>query len=145
MEPVEVSRPGLKVSAGHSLGHGFEAAAGYGQALLHGEAVAYGLRAACRIGTSMGVTPVDRAARIEHLLTVLDLAPAGGLQRLGLEREAVLGALTSDKKHRAGQLRWVLPTADFVAIRRDVPAILVERVMDELLQERLQERGDARP
>ena len=82
----------------------------------------------------MGVTPADRADRIEQLLTALDLAPAGGLHDLGLDRGAVLRALTSDKKHSAGQLRWVLPTADFVAIHRDVPAALVERVMDELLQ-----------
>ena len=31
--------------------------------LLHGEAVAYGLRAACRIGEAVGVTPADRAAQ----------------------------------------------------------------------------------
>ncbi|HLY13177.1 MAG TPA: iron-containing alcohol dehydrogenase, partial [Candidatus Limnocylindrales bacterium] len=129
---IEAGR--LALNLGHSLGHGFEAAAGYGDALLHGEAVAYGLRAACRIGTSLGVTPVERAARIEGLLTDLGLAPAGGLMRLGLDRAAVLQALTADKKHSAGQLRWVLPTADFVTIRRDVPADLVERVMDELLE-----------
>jgi len=129
---IEAGR--LALNLGHSLGHGFEAAAGYSDALLHGEAVAYGLRAACRIGTAMGVTPADRADRIEQLLTALDLAPAGGLHDLGLDRGAVLRALTSDKKHSAGQLRWVLPTADFVAIHRDVPAALVERVMDELLQ-----------
>ena len=33
-------------------------------ALLHGEAVAYGLRAACRIGEAVGVTPPERSARI---------------------------------------------------------------------------------
>ena len=39
----------ITLNLGHSLGHAVEAAAGYGD-LLHGEAVAYGLRAACRIG-----------------------------------------------------------------------------------------------
>ncbi len=81
---IEAGR--LALNLGHSLGHGFEAAAGYGDALLHGEAVAYGLRAACRIGVELGVTPADRAARIEDLLSRLDLAPAGGLGRLGLDR-----------------------------------------------------------
>ncbi len=124
----------LALNLGHSLGHGFEAAAGYGDALLHGEAVAYGLRAACRIGVAMGVTPAARADRIERLLTALNLAPAGGLHALGLDRVSVLQALMTDKKHAAGRLRWVLPTADFVAVRTDVPPDLVERMADELLE-----------
>ncbi len=128
---VEAGR--LALNLGHSLGHGFEAAAGYGAALLHGEAVAYGLRAACRIGVEMGVTPIERAARIEALLTQLDLAPAGGLSRLDLEPAAVLGALAADKKHAGGRLRWVLPTAEFVAVRSDVPADLVECIAAQLL------------
>ncbi|HEY7937274.1 MAG TPA: bifunctional shikimate kinase/3-dehydroquinate synthase [Candidatus Limnocylindrales bacterium] len=131
---IEAGR--LALNLGHSLGHGFEAAAGYGAALLHGEAVAYGLRAACRIGVELGVTPAARADRIEALLTGLDLAPAGGLSRLGIEKAAVLAALGADKKHAGGRLRWVLPTADFVAIRTDVPAELIERVTDELLEAR---------
>ena len=53
----------ITLNLGHSLGHAVEAAAGFGE-LLHGEAVAYGLRAACRIGVAAGVTPPDRAERI---------------------------------------------------------------------------------
>ena len=123
----------LALNLGHSLGHAFEAAAGYGDPLLHGEAVAYGLRAACRIGLGLGTTPADRASRIEDLLSRLDLAPAGGLARLGLDRATVMKALGGDKKHAGGKLRWVLPTADRVEIRSDVPVELVERVADELL------------
>ncbi len=131
---IEAGR--LALNLGHSLGHGFEAAAGYGESLLHGEAVAYGLRAACRIGVALGVTPVDRADRIEHLLTTLELAPAGGLHELGLTRADVLRALSADKKHAGGRLRWVLPTAEFVAVRTGVPAELIERITDELLEAR---------
>ena len=40
----------ITLNLGHTLGHAVEAAAGFG-GLLHGEAVAYGLRAAIRIGT----------------------------------------------------------------------------------------------
>ena len=56
----------ITLNLGHSIGHALEAAAGYGE-LLHGEAVAYGLRAACRIGMDVGVTPPERAARIGRL------------------------------------------------------------------------------
>ncbi len=63
----------ITLNLGHSLGHAVEAAAGYGD-LLHGEAVAYGLRAATRIGMEVGVTPPERAGRIGALLDRLDLA-----------------------------------------------------------------------
>ncbi|MGH2513747.1 MAG: bifunctional shikimate kinase/3-dehydroquinate synthase [Candidatus Limnocylindrales bacterium] len=122
----------LALNLGHSLGHGFEAAAGYGDALVHGEAVAYGLRAACRIGVELGLTPVARAERIERLLTSLELAPAGGLDRLGLELSAVLAALATDKKHASGRLRWVLPTTASVEIRSDVPDEVVARIAAQL-------------
>jgi 3-dehydroquinate synthase len=97
--------------------------------LLHGEAVAAGLRAATRIGVELEVTPAPRAARIEALLTRLGLATAP----LPYPIDAVLGALATDKKHAAGALRWVLPTADGYEVRSDVPVELVARVTAGLL------------
>jgi shikimate kinase/3-dehydroquinate synthase len=123
----------VALNLGHSLGHAFEAAAGYGERLLHGEAVAYGLRAACRIGLELGVTPANRANRIEGLLTRLGLAPAGGLAALGLDRSVVLDALAGDKKHADGRMRWVLPSSGGVEIRSGVSPKLVARVADVLL------------
>ena len=63
----------IRLNLGHSLGHAVEAAAGF-DTLLHGEAVAYGLRAACRIGLAVGVTPPERADRIGRVLDSLGLA-----------------------------------------------------------------------
>ncbi len=111
----------ITLNLGHSIGHALEAAAGYGE-LLHGEAVAYGLRAACRIGMDVGVTPPERAARIGRLLETLELAR----EPLPYSMETVLEHLRSDKKHAAGHLRWVLPTADGVVIRSDVEPHVVE-------------------
>ena len=118
----------ITLNLGHSLGHAFEAAGGF-RDLLHGEAVAYGLRAAARIGRALGVTPADRAARIEELLSSLRLAVAP----LPYPLDNVLGALATDKKHAAGSLRWVLPTAGGIVVRDDVPAELVKRVAAGLL------------
>jgi 3-dehydroquinate synthetase/shikimate kinase len=118
----------ITLNLGHSLGHAVEAAGGF-RALLHGEAVAHGLRGAVRIGRELGVTPAERADRIEALLTSLGLATAP----LPFALDAVLGALAADKKHAAGALRWVLPTADGSVIRSDVPAEVVERVAASLL------------
>jgi shikimate kinase / 3-dehydroquinate synthase len=118
-EPVPA--PGrLALNLGHSAGHALEAAGGY-EVLLHGEAVGYGLRVACRIGVALGVTPPERAARTERLLDAVGL----GLGRLPFPIETVLGALESDKKHVAGRLNWVIPTTTGVTIRPDVPADLV--------------------
>ena len=113
----------IALNLGHSLGHAIEAAAAY-RDILHGEAIAYGLRAACRIGTALSVTPHERAARIEDLLDALGL----GTARLDLAPAAVLAHLGADKKRRSGRLRWVLPTEAAWTLRTDVPDELVERV-----------------
>jgi 3-dehydroquinate synthetase len=118
----------ITLNLGHSLGHAVEAAAGYGD-LLHGEAVAYGLRAACRIGVELGATPADRAARVERLLDRLELATTP----LPYPLTTVLDHLAIDKKHADGNLRWVLPTADGVVVRDGVDAALVERAAASLL------------
>lgn len=113
----------LALNLGHSLGHAIEAAAGF-ERLLHGEAVAYGLRAAARIGESRGVTPPARASRIERLLDTLGL----GTSPTGLDLHEVLAFMSTDKKHAGGTLRWVLPTANGYVIDAEVPDDLVARV-----------------
>jgi shikimate kinase/3-dehydroquinate synthase len=118
----------ITLNLGHSLGHAVEAAGGFGD-LLHGEAVAHGLRGAVRIGRELGVTPAERGERIERLLTTLGLAT----ERLPYPLPAVLGALSADKKHADGALRWVLPTADGSVVRSDVPPEVVERAAASLL------------
>ena len=120
----------MRLNLGHSLGHAFEAAGGYRE-LLHGEAVAYGLRAASRIGVELAVTPPDRAARIERLLDRLGL----GAGRLPYPLATVRDALGADKKHSDGRLHWVLPTASGVEVRSEVPDELVWRVAAGLLAE----------
>jgi 3-dehydroquinate synthase len=118
----------IMLNLGHSLGHAVEAAAGYAD-LLHGEAVAYGLRAACRIGEAMGSTPPERTARIVGLLDALGLAT----DPLPYPLETVLDHLATDKKHAGGRLRWVLPTADGVEVRADIPDEVVAAAAEWLL------------
>jgi shikimate kinase/3-dehydroquinate synthase len=119
------------LNLGHSLGHAFEAAGGFRE-LLHGEAVAYGLRAALRIALELEQVPPARAERVERLLTALGLATEPLPYPLATVREA-LGA---DKKHSGGRLHWVLPTADGVAVDADVPPDVVDRVAAGLLAAR---------
>jgi len=118
----------ITLNLGHSVGHAVEAAAGF-EGLLHGEAVAYGLRAVCRIGEAVGVTPPERAARIGRLLDGLGLAR----EPLPYALDDVLRHLATDKKHAGGRLRWVLPTADGVEVRSDVPDEVVVDAAGSLL------------
>jgi shikimate kinase/3-dehydroquinate synthase len=118
----------ITLNLGHSIGHALEAAAGY-DGLLHGEAVAYGLRAAMRIGIETGVTPPERADRIARLLDLLGLAT----EPLPYSLDAILGHLAADKKHASGRLRWVLPTASGSVVRDDIEPALVDRAASSLL------------
>jgi shikimate kinase/3-dehydroquinate synthase len=118
----------IMLNLGHTVGHALEAADGY-RNLLHGEAVAYGTRAAVRIGAELGVTPPARATRIEGLLSRLSLGTAA----LPYRPDAVLEATGTDKKHASGRLRWVLPTGDGTTVREDVPDELVAQVVRGVL------------
>ncbi len=118
----------VTLNLGHSLGHAVEAAGGF-EGILHGEAVAYGLRAACRIGEAVGVTPQERSARIGAVLDRLGLAT----EPLPYALDEVLRHLAVDKKHDAGRLRWVLPTADGVEVRADIPDEVVLDAAGSLL------------
>jgi shikimate kinase/3-dehydroquinate synthase len=112
----------MNLNLGHTIGHGIEAAAGY-SSILHGEAVAYGLRGAFAIARAMNLVPNERALRINALLDRLDLA----VTPPAVSRAAVLDHIGSDKKHSLGRLNWVLPTASGVVVRSDVPAEAIER------------------
>ncbi|HEX9045031.1 MAG TPA: bifunctional shikimate kinase/3-dehydroquinate synthase [Candidatus Limnocylindrales bacterium] len=118
----------IALNLGHSLGHAVEAAGGY-EDLRHGEAVAFGLRAAVGLGRSLGITPDARAGRILALLERLGL----GRGVLPYSPEAVRAALVADKKHAGGRLRWVLPDETGVVVRDDVSDELVEAAIADLV------------
>ena len=111
----------MTLNLGHTIGHGIEAAAGY-KAILHGEAVAYGLRGAFAIALAMGLTTAERAGRVERLLDKLGL----GVDAPAVTREAVVAHMATDKKRTMGRLNWILPTGSGVVIRSDVPPEAVE-------------------
>jgi len=111
------------LNLGHTLGHAVERASRY--ALHHGEAVAIGLRAACRIAES-------------HCGFAESAAVNDALDRCGLPTRAevgkddVLQALRHDKKRRDQTLRWVLPLrVGQVKVFDDVPDALVVAALEE--------------
>jgi shikimate kinase/3-dehydroquinate synthase len=98
---------------GHTLGHAIEAA---DYQLLHGEAVALGMRAASELGVFCGTCARHEAEKIGRLIDQFDL-PSGA----ALLESQVLAKLGSDKKRVAGRQRYVLPVdGGGVVIRDDV-------------------------
>lgn len=89
---------------GHTIGHGIENAAGYGE-LLHGEAISLGLVAAARLSVAYSTLKPAEAERIIAALRLFHLPTA--LPR-GLSRSAILEALGRDKKFEEGRVRFVL-------------------------------------
>ncbi len=90
---------------GHTLGHALEAATGYGT-MLHGDAVAWGMRFCHRLALSRGADRrVPRAGRAAPRP-----ARVAGLRRRSSVSE-VLANLARDKKARESGLVWILPMA----------------------------------
>jgi len=89
---------------GHTLGHALETATGY-KRFLHGEAVGWGMLGATLLAVGTGRLRESDAERIIRLI-----ASVGPLPSLGKIRSAELRPiLASDKKTRAGRVRWVVP------------------------------------
>jgi 3-dehydroquinate synthase len=90
---------------GHTVGHAVEAVAGYGGAYQHGEAVAVGMVAESRLAERLGWIGPEVTERLISLLGRFRLP----VEARGLEAEALLEAMTRDKKNRGGKVRFVLP------------------------------------
>ena len=97
------------LNLGHTFGHAFEAAAGYSDRLLHGEAVALGMAMAFRMSHEMGLCGDNTAGRVEaHLRSVgLPTRPADLAFPLPGSYD-LLKLMAKDKKASGGQLAFIL-------------------------------------
>lgn len=116
------------LNLGHTIGHALEAVAGYGQ-LLHGEAIAIGMVGSARLAQRFGYdAEIERET--ERLLAKFGLPvriPAG------IDPDAVMKAMSHDKKFSEGQMVFVVPTAiGSVEIRSDVPVAWVKEIVAQL-------------
>jgi 3-dehydroquinate synthase len=110
---------------GHTFAHALESVTHY-KRYQHGEAVAWGMMAAALLGHEIGVTRADDVSRIVSL--VRRIGPLPPWPRV--TTEALVSAMRSDKKTRAGKLRFVLTARIGKAGSYDgVPLAAVERVL----------------
>jgi 3-dehydroquinate synthase len=110
---------------GHTFAHALESVTRY-RRYQHGEAVAWGMIAAAFLGHELGLTRADDVSRIVALIRRLGPLPPWP----HVPPAALLGAMRSDKKTRAGVLRFVLSPRIGEARSYDtVPLHVVERVL----------------
>lgn len=88
---------------GHTFGHALESVTRY-RRYQHGEAVAWGMMCAAMLGHEKGLTAAEDVARIVTLVRRIGKLPAW--PKAGTKE--MLKAMRSDKKARAGKLRFVL-------------------------------------
>ena len=97
------------LNLGHTFGHALEAETGYGEQLLHGEAVAIGCAQAFRFSAAQGLCPGQDAAR-----AVAAVAASGLPTRMDQVKgfpfaaDALLMHMGQDKKAEGGRLTFVL-------------------------------------
>lgn len=89
---------------GHTFGHALEAETTY-ERLLHGEAVAWGMRAATLLAQRLGHLTAAEAGRIQT--TIAKYGPIPKLD--GISAANLAARLKSDKKTIAGKIHFVLP------------------------------------
>jgi len=92
------------LNLGHTFGHALEAETGYGDSLLHGEAVAIGIVLALELSANLGFCGRDDARRVRDHLARLGLPTR--IDKLPAEN--LLAHMKRDKKMRDGKLTFVL-------------------------------------
>jgi 3-dehydroquinate synthase len=120
---------------GHTFGHALEAETGFGDALLHGEAVAIGMRLAFELAAALKMCPVADAERIGRHFAATELPsviPRPNGRRF--EAAALVRHMRKDKKVRDGRITLILPRRiGEVVITQEIPedtiaAFLAERI-----------------
>jgi 3-dehydroquinate synthase len=126
------------LNLGHTFGHAFEAAAGFSDRLLHGEAIALGMALAFAFSAQRGLLPRSEAERVERHLAAAGLpvhvsSVAGGLP----DADRLMQLIAQDKKVRRGKLTFILARgigASFIAPDVDateVRAFLVDKLAEQ--------------
>jgi 3-dehydroquinate synthase len=123
------------LNLGHTFGHALEAAAGFSDRLLHGEAVALGMVLAAEFSARLGILAPEQAARAtRHLagagLPVRLAELAGGVPNA----DRLMDLMAQDKKVRRGKLTFILLReigAAYIAPDID-PALLCAFLVEKL-------------
>jgi 3-dehydroquinate synthase len=97
------------LNLGHTFAHALEAETGFGDELLHGEAVAAGIALAFTLSARLGLAPHSDAERVRRHFKAVGL-PAGlkDAPRRSWNVDALISHMRRDKKVRDARIRFVL-------------------------------------
>jgi 3-dehydroquinate synthase len=97
------------LNLGHTFGHALEAATGYSDRLLHGEAIAIGMVLAFQLSVKMGLCPAEDAKRVEqHFAAVGTTTKLSQISNMLPDADALLELMRQDKKVKRGTLVFIL-------------------------------------
>jgi 3-dehydroquinate synthase len=114
---------------GHTVAHAIESTTGYTR-FRHGEADGIGMTAAATISVRLGLLDPAAAERQRRVIERYSLPTKAE----GLHREALLAAMSLDKKVQGTTIRWVLLEGiGRPVLRDDVPQDVVEAALNEVL------------
>jgi 3-dehydroquinate synthase len=115
---------------GHTLGHALEAETGYSR-YLHGEAVAFGMKAATQLAAILGLLADDVRDQIVRVVDRYGPIPPPE----GIQPACLIARLASDKKTVQGQVHFVLPVGiGEVKIVAGVPHDEITRAIEAAIQ-----------
>jgi 3-dehydroquinate synthase len=100
------------LNLGHTFGHALEAACGFSERLLHGEAIAAGMALAFDFSARRGLLPAAEAERVKRHLAAVGLPArlsdiAGPLPSV----DRMMELIAQDKKVKRGMLTFILVRA----------------------------------
>jgi 3-dehydroquinate synthase len=125
------------LNLGHTFAHALEAATGYSERLLHGEAVAIGITLAFRLSAKLGLCKQADYERASAHLAAVGLPTKLSQVKGDLpDSAALIGLMASDKKVEHGSLVFVLARGIGQAfVAKDVEIGAVRGLLDEAARE----------
>jgi 3-dehydroquinate synthase len=130
VEEDEKEAKGIRtiLNFGHTVGHAIESASGYNK-YQHGEAVALGMRAACRMSVATKLLSARDAVRIEMLISQMGLPEE--FEGAGLAK--VMKTMKFDKKFSGKKNRFVFAKAvGHAVVVEGVPVEFVAAIVKSL-------------
>ncbi len=115
------------LNLGHTLGHALEAATGYTH-FLHGEAVAWGLLAAAKLGRRHGLLSSEGEEAVGGAVATLGPLPS----LADIDPKTVGSLIGHDKKKTDEGIGWVLPTDNGIVLDQRVVAEEALEVLQDL-------------
>jgi 3-dehydroquinate synthase len=127
-DPEEKTELRFALNYGHTIGHALEATTGYAR-WTHGEAVSLGIVAEAHLAHRLDLAVDATVTRQEALLARLGLPVRAG----PIDVDAVLTAITHDKKARDGRVPFVLaPRLGEFRVVYDVPPAQIRAALHDL-------------